>query len=71
MSETQRTSVPNETFNLISIIYHALEGAQTYDKYIQDAGQDEQLVSFLQKVKQQDDDRAREALQLLDRYISH
>lgn len=31
----QNTETQNAQFDLISILYHALEGAATYDKYIQ------------------------------------
>ena len=71
MTEESRTGIPNEVYDLASILYHALRGAQTYDKYIQDAGSDQDLAQFFQSAKQQDEERAREALRLLDRYIQH
>ena len=35
----QSTSVPNVQYNLVSIAYHNLEGAQTYQEYVRDAQQ--------------------------------
>ena len=71
MTEESRTGISNEVYDLASILYHALQGAQTYDKYIQDAGSDQDLAQFFRNAKQQDEERAREALRLLDRYIQH
>ena len=59
------TSVSNKYYNLISVLYHALEGAQTYASYIQDAQDDPELVRFFQQAQQQDNQRAQQALQLL------
>ncbi len=33
------THTPNPQYDLVSVLYHALEGAQTYDIYIKDAEQ--------------------------------
>ncbi len=68
MTEQSRTAIPNEVYDLASILYHALQGAQTYDKYIEDAGGNEQLAEFFRTAKQQDEQRAQEALQLLGQY---
>ncbi len=65
MSEQSRTAIPNEVYNLVSVLYHALEGAQTYDKYAQDAVGNQQLADFFHTAKSQDEQRAQEALQLL------
>ncbi len=63
---TQNTT-NNEHFDLISVLYHALQATQTYDTYIKDAQQagDQELVQFLQQVKQEDLARAEKAKQLL------
>lgn len=34
---TGNTGTQDVTYNLVSILYHALQGAETYDQYIQDA----------------------------------
>ncbi len=71
MTEESRTSLPNEVYDLASVLYHALQGAQTYDKYVQDAGSNQELAEFFRNAKQQDEQRAQEALRLLDQYIQH
>ena len=66
MSEPSQTGIPNEVYDLVSILYHALQGGQTYAKYIQDAGSNQNLAQFFQEVQQQDQQRAQRALQLLN-----
>ena len=67
MTQQSSTSVANQHYDLVSVLYHALEGAATYDRYIQDAQQqgDQELTQFFQQVKQEDNNRAQKALQLL------
>jgi truncated hemoglobin YjbI len=43
------TGTSNPTYNLMSVVYHALQGAETIDKYMADA--DPELSQFLQQVK--------------------
>lgn len=31
------TGTDDNLYNLVSVLYHALQGAETYDKYISDA----------------------------------
>jgi rubrerythrin len=68
MQEPQKTSASNTSFNLVSVLYHALEEAQTTTAYIQDAQQQnkQELVSFFQEIQQQANSRAQRAHQLLD-----
>ena len=49
-------------------MYHALNGAQTYDTYISDAEQsgDNDLAQFFRAVQQEDQRRAERAKQLLE-----
>lgn len=60
------TGTSNVQYNLVSILYHALQGAQTYDMYIRDAEQqgDQELGQFFREVKQEDQRRAERAKQL-------
>ena len=48
-------------------MYHALNGAQTYDTYIRDAEQsgDRDLAQFFREVQQEDQRRSERARQLL------
>lgn len=61
------TGVSNASFNLVSILYHALQSAQTYDTYIRDAEQmgDTSLAQFLRQIQTEDRNRAQYCMQLL------
>lgn len=61
------TGTKDKHYDLISVLYHALEGASTYDRYMQDAQQagDQELAQFFQEAKEQSrkcGDRAKELL---------
>ena len=45
---TQHTGTRDATYDVVSILYHALQGAETYQQYIQDAEQrgDQELGQF-------------------------
>jgi rubrerythrin len=62
------TGISNARYNLVSVLYHALEGGATYDKYVQDAEQegDQELADFFRQVQQEDANRAQQAKSLLD-----
>jgi rubrerythrin len=62
------TGISNATYDLVSVLYHALKGGATYDKYIQDAEQegDQELAQFFRQVQQEDAQRAQQAKSLLD-----
>ena len=69
---TTNTGAPNTTYNLTSILYHALQGAETYDKYISDAEKqnDKDLASFFREVQQEERGRAERAQRLLAERLS-
>ena len=69
-SEQQQTSVSNQYYNLVSVLYHALEAAQTSATYMKDAQGDQQLSQFFQQVQQQNNSLAQQAQQLLSQYSS-
>jgi hypothetical protein len=64
---TGTTGTKDETYDLISILYHALQGAETYDQYISDAEQrgDKDLAQFFRDAKEENRRRADRAKQLL------
>ena len=66
-TEQQMTSVDNQYYDLVSVLYHALEGSQTYAKYIKDAEQsgNQELAQFFRRVQQEDNNRAQQAKQLM------
>ena len=61
----KQTGTANEVYDLISIIYHALQGAQTTYKYTKDTSGDQALSQFVEQVQQQNREQADKALQLL------
>lgn len=62
---SEHTTADNIVYDLISIQYHALKGAEVYDRYIEDAHEHTDVVEFIQQVKEQDDQRAQQAHELL------
>ncbi len=72
MSESKgNTGTQDTTYNLVSIIFHALQGAETYDQYIRDAEEsgDQELAQFFRDTKEENSRRADRAKQLLARYL--
>jgi len=65
------TGTPDATYNLISILYHALQGAETYEQYIRDAQQsgNNDLAQFFREVQQEDARRAQRGRELLARCL--
>ena len=47
-ASTGKTGTTDVTYNLVSVLYHALQGAEAYDQYISDAEQknDKDLAQF-------------------------
>ena len=67
MTTKANTGTQDTTYNLLSIIYHALQGAETYEKYISDAeqGGDTELAQYFRDVRDQNVKRAEQGKQLL------
>src|SRR5262245_61141363 len=66
-TEGTGTGTPDAHYNLISVIYHALQGAETYDQYAADAERsgDRELSRFLRDVQADNRRRAVRAKELL------
>jgi hypothetical protein len=62
---TEHTPVDDVVYDLISVIYHALQGVETEDKYIDDAHEHEDVRQFFEELARQDADRARRGHELL------
>ena len=60
-----QTGTKDETYNLISVLYHALQGAETIQQYKGDASSDQQLSQFFDQAQQQYRQLADQAKQLL------
>ncbi len=52
MSDQQATGTSDPTYNVIAVVYHALQGAETIQKYLDDQGTDDELRQFFQQVQQ-------------------
>ena len=67
-SEPQQTSISNQYYDLVSVLYHALESAQNAATYVRDAQGDQQLSQFFQQVQQQNNAVAQQAQLLISKY---
>ncbi len=72
MSQSQQTNTSNPQYDLVSILYHSLEGGQTCSSYVRDAEQegDQELAQFFRQVQQEENNRAEKAKQLLGNRIA-
>ncbi|MGK3966315.1 hypothetical protein WMF38_19290 [Sorangium sp. So ce118] len=64
---SESSVVADKEYNLVSVLYHALQGAQTYAQYVQDAQKqgDQELATFFGEVRQEELRLAERAKQLL------
>jgi hypothetical protein len=62
---SEHTPADDIVYDLVSIQYHALKGAEVYDKYIEDAHDHEEVAEFVRQVQQEDSRRAVRAHELL------
>jgi phage-related tail protein len=68
MTSTERvTGTRDEHFNLTSVLYHALQEAETLQQYIDDAKQagDSEVAEFFREMRDTDQQRIGRAKQLL------
>jgi hypothetical protein len=59
------TTAPDLFYDLVSIQYHALKGAHTYDKYLRDAQGHADVAEFVRQIKDEDARRAMRCHELL------
>jgi len=57
----------DDTYGIVSVLYHALQGAETIGQYIEDAraAENEELVSFFEDCKTKQNEIAMEGKRLL------
>jgi hypothetical protein len=57
----------DEFYGLVSVLYHALQGAETYAVYVEDARKagDRELAEFFEECQDEESDRAERAKELL------
>ena len=70
MSDPQKTGAGDLTFDLVSIFYHLLQGAETVETYENDAGADADLAGFFRRVREQYKALAEEARQRLQKRLA-
>lgn len=59
------TPVPNENYNVVSVLYHLLQSSETIEKYCQDANNDDELASFFREVQENSNALAEKAQEIL------
>lgn len=61
------TEERDEVYGLVSVLYHALQGAETYARYVEDARRsgDDELGEFFEECQDEEVDRAERAKELL------
>lgn len=61
------TPTPNENYDVVSVLYHLLEGSDTIDRYCQDADSagDQDLTSFFREVQTNNNQLAEKAQEIL------
>ncbi len=66
------TGTSNKEYDLVSILYHCLEGAATYEQYIEDAKEagDKELADFFAEVKQTNCQLSEKAKNLLKQRLN-
>ena len=62
---SEHTVADDIVYDLISIQYHALKGAEVYDRYIDDAHDHDEVADFFRQVKEEDARRALRCHELL------
>ena len=67
MSVEDKTRTSDPTYNLVSVIYHALQGAETCERYIADVDErgDKELADFFRDAQRHNADIAERGKALL------
>jgi hypothetical protein len=67
MNGERATGTADHRYDLISVLYHALQGGETSQMYIDDARRagDDELAAFFEEVQTEDRNRAQRGQQLL------
>ena len=65
--DREATGTGDVTYDLVSVLYHSLQGAETYEFFESDAEEagDEELVTFFREVREEEQRRADRAKALL------
>lgn len=73
MSDEQTSGTPDITYDLVSVLYHSLQGAELYEEFADDAEEagDQDLAQFFREIQQEEQRRAKRAKQLLARRLQN
>jgi hypothetical protein len=68
-----KTGVRDEVYNIVSLLYHAVQGSETCMQYLQDAQDtgDQKLVQFFQEVQECHRHLATRAKEVLAQCLEH
>ena len=71
MSTERETGMKDEHYDIVSALYHALQGAEASKKYISDAEQegDQEIVQFFREMQDQNRQTAEKAKALLAKKV--
>ena len=69
---TGSTGTRDVTYNLVSVLYHALQGAETYSMYMKDAEQagSTELAKFFRDIIEEEKRRADRAKEMLSKHMA-
>jgi hypothetical protein len=69
MTNPAQTGASDTTYDLASVLYHALHGAQNYEQFVRDAEQagDQELAQFFREAQTENRQLAERAQELLRR----
>src|SRR2546423_11106953 len=66
-----RFPIDNLTYDLITVIHEKSQGLEAFDRYLKDAGEDEECKTLFEEIRQQDEDAIKQLTQALrDRFES-
>lgn len=73
VTAAHKTGVKDEVYNVVSVLYHALQGGETSMQYLQDAQGtgDQKLVQFFHEVQECHQHLATRAKDILAQYLEH
>jgi hypothetical protein len=63
-------ALDNLTYDLITILHEKSKGLEAYDRYLQDAAQDNEVRSVLEQIRQDDQRHIQQLQQHLQRCLS-
>lgn len=71
MADQGQTGTDDVSFNLVSVLYHTLQEAETMEKYIRDAeaSGDQEVIGFFREIQDANRRRSERAKQLLQRAL--